>query len=125
MHFMISPSKLTCSWYAALIALAATAGCTESLPTEQVSEEQIGQVAEALTLPSHVVEGYWHNFYNTSVCPMRLTQIASYWDVVHVSFAENAGSGNVAFNLYTPRAGEPCSALDVNQFKADIAILKS
>jgi chitinase len=121
---MPSQTMRSCSWFAALVALAATAGCATPAPSG-VAEEAVGQVSQALTLPGHVVEGYWHNFYNTSVCPMRLTAIASYWDVVHVSFAENAGSGNVAFNLYTPRAGEPCSALDANQFKADIATLKS
>jgi chitinase len=97
-------------------------GCST---TETKTEEVAASRSQALTLPTHVVEGYWHNFYNSSVCPMRLTQAASYFDVLHVSFADNAGSGNVAFNLYTPKAGEPCAALDAATFKADIQTLKS
>ena len=90
---MIPNWKRSCSWYAAFVVLAATAGCAAPGPSD-VSEEAVGQVAQAVTMPTHVVEGYWHNFYNSSVCPMRLTAIASYWDVVHVAFADNAGSGN-------------------------------
>src|SRR5215475_9091796 len=121
---MLSQPKIACSWYAALVALATTVGCASPTPSEGAQQEEVGRVSQAVTMPTHVVEGYWHNFYNRSVCPMRLTAIASYWDVVHVAFADNAGSGNVAFNLYTPAAGEPCAAMDPNQFKADIATLK-
>src|SRR5262249_44390035 len=111
-------------WCGLLAAAVVAWGCSVPEPS-RAPEESVGQTQQAITLPSHVVEGYWHNFYNNSVCPMRLTFVASYWDVIHVSFPENAGSGNVAFHLYTPAAGEPCSALDAAQFKADIQTLKS
>jgi chitinase len=113
--------------YAALFASSLIAvGCsTGEDRSDTAQSEGIAQTQQAVTMSTHVVEGYWHNFYNSSVCPMRLTSVASYWDVIHVAFADNAGSGNVAFNLYTPAAGEPCSAMDPTQFKADIATLKS
>lgn len=103
----------------ALMAL----GCSNNeIKTDEASA---GTAEQGVTMPTHVNVGYWHNFYNSSVCPMRLTSVASYWDVIQVAFADNAGSGNVAFNLYTPKAGEPCTAMDSVQFKADIQTLKS
>ncbi|KAF0811561.1 Chitinase D [Andreprevotia sp. IGB-42] len=66
------------------------------------------------TLAKHLLVGYWHNFPNASGPTFPLSQIADDWDVIMLSFGENAGNGNVAFHLDQNAGSEA-------QFIADIA----
>ncbi|MBI3712451.1 MAG: chitinase [Burkholderiales bacterium] len=57
--------------------------------------------------------GYWHNFANPSGNTYPIAQVTDDWDVIVVSFGDNAGGGNVSFTL-DPSAGSE------SQFIADI-----
>ncbi|MBC3910514.1 chitinase [Undibacterium sp. NL8W] len=57
--------------------------------------------------------GYWHNFTNPSGNTYPISQVSNDWDVIVVSFGDNAGGGNVSFTL-DPGAGSEA------QFIADI-----
>ena len=70
------------------------------------------------TLPKHALVGYWHNFTNPAGDTFPLGQVSDDWNVVVVAFADNAGSGNVAFNLDKNAGGEA-------KFIADVAALKA
>ena len=48
--------------------------------------------------------GYWHNFTNPAGPTFPISQVSSAWDVIVVSFGDNAGGGNVSFTL-DPSAG--------------------
>ncbi|QLI82627.1 hypothetical protein HZU75_14430 [Chitinibacter fontanus] len=50
-------------------------------------------------LPKHALIGYWHNFTNPSGDTYRIRDVAPEWDVIMISFADDAGNGAVAFNL--------------------------
>lgn len=63
-------------------------------------------------LPKHALIGYWHNFDNGSGL-IRLADVDDIWDVIVIAFVDDAGNGNVAFNL------DP--ALNKAQFIADVA----
>jgi chitinase len=63
-------------------------------------------------LPRHALIGYWHNFNNGSGL-IRLADVDDIWDVIVIAFVDDAGNGNVAFNL------DP--ALNKAQFIADVA----
>jgi chitodextrinase len=63
-------------------------------------------------LPKHAMVGYWHNFNNGSGL-IRLADVDNTWDVIVIAFADDAGNGNVAFNLD--------SGLNKAQFIADVA----
>ncbi|WP_148716100.1 chitinase [Chitinolyticbacter meiyuanensis] len=65
-------------------------------------------------LPKHLLVGYWHNFQNPSGPTFPISQVSDDWDVIVLSFGENAGGGTVAFHL-DPAAGSE------SQFIADIA----
>ncbi|WP_255992305.1 carbohydrate-binding protein [Chitinolyticbacter albus] len=65
-------------------------------------------------LPKHALVGYWHNFTNPSGNTFPISQVSDDWDVIVLSFGENAGGGTVAFHL-DPNAGSEA------QFIADIA----
>lgn len=68
----------------------------------------------SLTLPKHVLVGYWHNFSNPSGPAFPLSEVSDDWDVIDIAFASNSTpSGSVAFEL------DP--SLNVEQFKADVA----
>jgi len=68
----------TSGWCSSL-ALAGVLGALGCTPEQKQVEESVAATQQqALTLATHVVEGYWHNFYNGSVCPMRLTSITAY-----------------------------------------------
>nr|WP_169307304.1 carbohydrate-binding protein [Chitiniphilus eburneus] len=62
----------------------------------------------------HALVGYWHNFTNPSGVTFPISQVSDDWDVIVLAFGDNAGGGNVAFNL-DPNAGSEA------QFIADIA----
>lgn len=49
-------------------------------------------------LPKHALVGYWHNFNNGSGF-IDIGNVDNTWDVIVVAFADDAGNGNVAFNL--------------------------
>ncbi|MBB5212719.1 chitinase [Microbulbifer hydrolyticus] len=63
-------------------------------------------------LPKHALVGYWHNFDNGSGL-YRISEVSDVWDVIVVAFVDDAGNGNIAFNL------DP--GLDKQQFIDDIA----
>lgn len=67
---------------------------------------------DAAALPKHALVGYWHNFNNGSGL-IRLADVDDVWDVIVIAFVDDAGNGNVAFNL------DP--ALNKAQFIADVA----
>ena len=67
-------------------------------------------------LPRHALVGYWHNFDNGSGL-MRIADVPNVWDVIVVAFADDAGNGNVAFNLD--------AGLNKSQFISDIAAKKA
>ncbi|MET3130767.1 chitinase [Oxalobacteraceae bacterium GrIS 1.11] len=64
-------------------------------------------------MAKHALIGYWHNFTNPSGPTYRISQVSDDWDVIVVSFGDNAGNGNVSFTL-DPSAGSEA------QFIADI-----
>lgn len=47
----------------------------------------------------HALIGYWHNFTNPSGDTFRIRDVPNEWDVIMISFADDAGNGAVAFNL--------------------------
>jgi len=57
--------------------------------------------------------GYWHNFTNPAGNTYPISQVSNDWDVIVVSFADNAGGGNVSFTV-DPSAGSEA------QFIADV-----
>jgi chitinase len=61
----------------------------------------------------HWLIGYWHDFTNPSGNTYPISQVSANWDVIVVSFADNAGNGNISFTL-DPNAGTEA------QFIADI-----
>ena len=67
-------------------------------------------------LPRHALVGYWHNFDNGSGL-IRIADVPNVWDVIVVAFADDAGNGNVQFNL------DP--GLNKAQFISDIAAKKA
>ncbi|WP_231550543.1 chitinase [Chitinibacter sp. ZOR0017] len=50
-------------------------------------------------LPKHALIGYWHNFTNPAGDTFRIRDVPAEWDVIMISFADDAGNGAVAFNL--------------------------
>ncbi|SMC28640.1 chitinase [Andreprevotia lacus DSM 23236] len=70
------------------------------------------------TLPKHALVGYWHNFTNPAGDTFPVSQISDDWDVIVIAFADNAGNGNVAFNLDSHAGSEA-------QFIADVAAKKA
>ncbi|MBW3500255.1 chitinase [Massilia sp. LMS1-1-1.1] len=58
--------------------------------------------------------GYWHNFTNPSGATYPISQVSDDWDVIVVSFGDNAGGGNVSLTI-DPGAGTEA------QFIADVA----
>ncbi|KAF0814558.1 Chitinase D [Andreprevotia sp. IGB-42] len=66
------------------------------------------------TLPKHALVGYWHNFTNPAGDTFPVAQVSDDWDVIVIAFADNAGNGNVAFNLDSHAGSEA-------QFIADVA----
>ncbi len=68
-------------------------------PTVTPCATVIGNGGCNSTLPKHALIGYWHNFTNPSGDPYRIRDVAPEWDVIMISFADDAGNGAVAFNL--------------------------
>ena len=64
--------------------------------------------------PGHSLIGYWHDFTNPSGATFPISQVSSNWDVIIVSFADNAGNGAISFTV-DPNAGTEA------QFIADVA----
>src|SRR3954468_22470812 len=62
----------------------------------------------------HWLVGYWHNFTNPSGATFPIAQVSNSWDTIIVSFADNAGNGNISFTV------DPGAGSDV-QFIADVA----
>ena len=62
--------------------------------------------------------GYWHNFTNPSGPTYRIKDVSNDWDVIVVAFADNAGGGNVAFNLDPSGGTEAQFIQDVKDKKA-------
>jgi len=62
----------------------------------------------------HWLVGYWHNFTNPSGATFPISQVSNDWDTIIVSFADNAGNGNISFTV-DPNAGTDA------QFIADVA----
>jgi chitinase len=62
----------------------------------------------------HWLIGYWHDFTNPSGNTYPIAQVSNDWDVIIVSFADNAGNGNISFTV-DPNAGTEA------QFIADVA----
>ncbi len=62
----------------------------------------------------HWLIGYWHDFTNPSGNTYPIAQVTNDWDVIVVSFADNAGNGNISFTV-DPNAGTDA------QFIADVA----
>jgi chitinase len=58
--------------------------------------------------------GYWHDFTNPSGPTYPISQVSADWDVIIVSFADNAGNGAISLTV-DPNAGTEA------QFIADIA----
>ncbi|UXY16384.1 glycosyl hydrolase family 18 protein [Chitiniphilus purpureus] len=65
-------------------------------------------------LPKHALIGYWHNFTNPSGPAIRIRDVSDDWDVIMLSFGEDAGNGNVTFTLDANAGTEA-------EFIADIA----
>ncbi|MEP6504625.1 MAG: chitinase [Betaproteobacteria bacterium] len=61
----------------------------------------------------HWLIGYLHDFTNPSGNTYPISQVSANWDVIVVSFADNAGNGNISFTV-DPNAGTEA------QFIADI-----
>jgi len=72
--------------------------------------------APAPTPPAsgHWLVGYWHDFTNPSGPTYPIAQVSNDWDVIIVSFADNAGNGAISLTV-DPNAGTEA------QFIADIA----
>jgi chitinase len=72
--------------------------------------------APAPTPPAsgHWLVGYWHDFTNPSGPTYPIAQVSNDWDVIIVSFADNAGNGAIGLTV-DPNAGTEA------QFIADIA----
>ena len=62
----------------------------------------------------HSLIGYWHDFTNPSGNTYPISQVSNDWDVIIVSFADNAGNGAISLTV-DPNAGTEA------QFIADIA----
>ncbi len=62
----------------------------------------------------HWLVGYWHDFTNPSGPTYPISQVSNDWDVIIVSFADNAGNGAISLTV-DPNAGTEA------QFIADIA----
>jgi chitinase len=62
----------------------------------------------------HSLIGYWHDFTNPSGPTFPISQVSADWDVIIVSFADNAGNGAIGLTV-DPNAGTEA------QFIADIA----
>ncbi len=75
-------------------------------------------------LPARILNGYWHNFDNGTGI-IALKDVSPNWDIINVSFAVAKVSptdGEIGFEL----APEFSTInYDVNDFKADIQLLKS
>jgi chitinase len=62
----------------------------------------------------HWLIGYWHDFTNPSGATYPISQVTNDWDVIIVSFADNAGNGNISFTVDANAGTEA-------QFIADVA----
>ncbi len=97
------------------VASSSTPSSSVSSVTSSSSSSIPGGVrapGDSSPLPRHALVGYWHNFNNGSGV-IRIADVDDIWDVIVVAFVDDAGNGNVAFNL------DP--ALNKAQFIADIA----
>ena len=70
--------------------------------------------APAPASAGHSLIGYWHDFTNPSGPTYPIAQVSNDWDVIIVSFADNAGNGAISLTV-DPNAGTEA------QFIADIA----
>ncbi|WP_348944459.1 glycosyl hydrolase family 18 protein [Chitinibacter sp. FCG-7] len=68
-------------------------------PALTPSPTPVGTTPSPDGLPKHALIGYWHNFTNPSGDTYRIRDVAPEWDVIMISFADDAGNGAVAFNL--------------------------
>jgi chitinase len=76
------------------------------------------------SLPRHILTGYWHNFVNPAT-ELRLSAVPNEYDVVAVAFAEaSATPGAVTFGV-DPGLSTALGGYTNDQFKADVATLKS
>lgn len=62
--------------------------------------------------------GYWHNFTNPSGPTFPISEVSADYDVIVVAFADDAGNGNIAFNLDSGAGGEA-------RFIADVAAARA
>ena len=85
---------------------------SSSVASSSSSAGGSGNPGDAASLPKHALVGYWHNFDNGSGL-IRLANVDATWDVIVIAFADDAGNGNLAFNL------DP--ALNKADFIADVA----
>jgi chitinase/chitodextrinase len=102
-----------------LFAVGCSTQRTESVVNNEPVPESVASVQQKSST-SRTMVGYWHNFDNKISTPtFRLANVDPSWDVVVVAFADDAGSGKVAFNLDTS------TGLTISQFKTDIQTLQA
>jgi chitinase len=76
------------------------------------------------SLPTHVLTGYWQNFYNGAKA-LKLADVPTTYDLVAVAFADATGTpGAISFTLDSGLSGQLGGYTDA-QFTADIATLHS
>jgi chitinase len=69
-------------------------------------------------LPKRVLVGYWHNFINEAGY-LPIAQVSDDWDIVNISFAENARSGVAGAVEFVPeRESEAAFIAGVRQLQA-------
>src|ERR1035437_7537758 len=80
--------------------------------------------ALAVSLPAHVLTGYWHDFNNGST-NLKLSQVNSQYDIIAVAFATATGApGAVTFSV-DPGLASAVGGYTDAQFKADVTSLES
>ncbi len=81
-------------------------------------------VVHAVSLPAHVLTGYWHNFDNGARC-LRISEVPTSYDIIAVSFADATGTpGAVNFTLDSGLVAKLGGYTEA-QFIADIATVKA
>ncbi|WP_179211547.1 chitobiase/beta-hexosaminidase C-terminal domain-containing protein, partial [Thermoanaerobacterium thermosaccharolyticum] len=81
-------------------------------------------VGEASELPTHVLTGYWQNFYNGAKA-LRLSDVPTAYDIVAVAFADATSTpGTVTFTVDSGLSSQLGGYTEA-QFISDIATLHS
>ena len=95
-------------------APAPTPPAPAPVPTPPAPAPTPPSPAPAPASAGHSLIGYWHDFTNPSGPTYPIAQVSNDWDVIIVSFADNAGNGAISLTV-DPNAGTEA------QFIADIA----